>query len=236
MSEFLRGDAIMQAPEIPLTADPCLPTGNPLSQPGEPFWEAAYFFPPQGAFSEAEYLSMGTNHLIEFDQGRIEVLPMPTPLHQVLVQFLCRLLEDFAKPRKLGLVFTAPSPVRLTAEKYREPDIVLVKPGRLKDLTQPPNGADLVIEVLSPGETNRRRDLVAKRHDYAAAQIPEYWIVDPDDRAVTVLVLEGEQVTEYAEHGVYREGDTALSRLLPGFSVDVKALFAEIDMDSTGAG
>ncbi|MDT4987685.1 MAG: hypothetical protein QOI74_1779 [Micromonosporaceae bacterium] len=45
----------------------------------------------------------------------------------------------------------------------------------------------LVAEVLSSG--NAGTDLVQKRHDYAAAGIPRYWIVDPRERTVTVLAL-----------------------------------------------
>ena len=44
-----------------------------------------------------------------------------------------------------------------------------------------PSGADLVMEVVSGGREDRKRDLVTKRRDYARANIPEYWIVDPQD-------------------------------------------------------
>jgi Uma2 family endonuclease len=43
----------------------------------------------------------------------------------------------------------------------------------------------LVVEVLS--KDNRSHDLILKRHDYAKAGIPQYWIVDPDARTLTVL-------------------------------------------------
>ncbi|MBD2092726.1 Uma2 family endonuclease [Microcoleus sp. FACHB-1515] len=44
----------------------------------------------------------------------------------------------------------------------------------------------LVIEVVSPGATNRARDYRHKRTEYAARGIQEYWIVDPETRQVTV--------------------------------------------------
>ena len=76
-------------------------------------------------------------------------------------------------------------------------------------------------EVVSPDDP--ARDLVVKRADYAEAGIPEYWIVDPRNKTVTVLALAG---NDYVEHGAFTPGDTATSPLLPGFAVDVTALFA----------
>jgi len=58
--------------------------------------------------------------------------------------------------------------------------------------------------------------------DYAEAQIPEYWIVNPLDDTITVLALDS---AAYAAHGVFRRGDTATSRLLAGFAVGVDAVF-----------
>jgi len=77
-------------------------------------------------------------------------------------------------------------------------------------------GADLVVEVVS--EDDPERDTKVKRADYASAGIPEYWIVNPLEKTITVLVLEGEM---YSEHGVFRRGDRARSKLLEGFVVSV---------------
>jgi Uma2 family endonuclease len=111
----------------------------------------------------------------------------------------------------------------LWAEKYREPDILFLRPKRMSDLHSQPQGADLVVEVLSEGEANRRRDLVDKRHDYVRAGVSEYWIVDPEQRAIEVLTLDG---AAYRNHGLFRETEAATSVLLPGFSVVVADVFA----------
>ncbi len=47
----------------------------------------------------------------------------------------------------------------------------------------------LVVEVVSPGKVNRDRDYRYKRSEYAARNISEYWIVDPQVNRVAVLVL-----------------------------------------------
>ena len=59
----------------------------------------------------------------------------------------------------------------------------------------------LVVEVVSPGKANRERDYTAKRAQYAARGIPEYWILDPDDQVVIVLRLEA---GAYVEVGQFR--------------------------------
>ena len=64
-------------------------------QPGEPAWEVALLFPNQGAWSEEEYLALNGNRLVEFSHGFIEVLPMPTTTHQLIVVFLFDALRAF---------------------------------------------------------------------------------------------------------------------------------------------
>jgi Uma2 family endonuclease len=77
--------------------------------------------------------------------------------------------------------------------------------------------------VVSGGEDDRRGDLTNKRAEYAAAGIPEYWIVDPEEGRITVLILDG---TTYTVHGEFSRGQQATSKLLPGFVVDVASALA----------
>ena len=191
-------------------------------QPGEPPWDGALLFPLQGSWTEDDYLQLGSSRLVEFSDGCIEVLPMPTKLHQRIVRFLFLLLQEFVSKSDQGEVFFAPLTVRLWPGKYREPDIIYLRPGRAEHRGQP-EGADLVIEVLSEGEENRRRDLEVKPLEYAKAGIGEYWIVDPENKQVTVLVLAGEA---YRQHGVFGVDDMATSAILAGFAVSLKDLFA----------
>ena len=55
--------------------------------------------------------------------------------------------------------------------------------------------------------------------------IPEYWIVDPTQRSITVLTLNGQT---YALHGEFDESSFAASVLLDGFTVSVTAVFSEV--------
>jgi Uma2 family endonuclease len=144
---------------------------------------------------------------------------MPTRKHQAISRFLFLALLAFVQ-RLGGTVFYAPLRVRVAPGRFREPDLVL-----LLDVNDPRNqnafwlGADLVVEIVSPDHVER--DTVLKRADYAAAGIPEYWIVDPEEETITVLTLER---GTYVAHGVFRRGDTATSALLQGFTVPVEAV------------
>ena len=190
---------------------------------GEPVWELAYLYPAQGQWSEEAYLALPGNLLVEFTNGHVEVLPMPTTTHQLIVLALYRLLHEYVTTRGLGWVLVAPLPVRLGPGVYREPDVVFLSAERPERRAgEYPDGADLVMEVISPGREDRRRDEVVKRAEYAAAGIAEYWIVDPG-RAITVLRLEEDA---YVEHGRFGRDAQATSALLPGFVVPVADVFA----------
>lgn len=187
-------------------------------------------FPLQGEWTEQEYLALETNRLIEFSDGLLEFLPMPTMLHQALVEFLHALLKEFVGRHDLGRAFFAPLPIRLWPGKFREPDLMFIARERLpSDLRRQPDKADLVMEVLSPGERNRQRDLETKREEYATAGIREYWIVDPEQRRVHVLALDG---NKYRVHGEFGPGQKATSVLLDGFVVSVDELFASAEPKS----
>ena len=178
--------------------------------------------PRQGQWSQDDYLRLTdcTNRLIEWTDGCIEVLPMPTDEHQSIAARLYTLLDAFARERGAKVLF-APLRVRIREGAFREPDLVLVRDAR--DPRRQNRfwlGADLAVEIVSPDEP--KRDLVDKRRDYAEAGIPEYWIVDPRNETVTVLALRG---AAYVEHGVFARGARADSVLLHGLTVDVGAVF-----------
>lgn len=174
--------------------------------------------PLQGHWTEEQYLLITdqTSRLLEFDDGYIEVLPMPTQEHQDISQFLFLALLAFLQ-RIGGKVYYAPLRVRIRARKFREPDLLLVR-----DANDPRRqnrywlGADMVVEVVSSDDPER--DTKVKREEYAQAGIPEYWIVNPLTATITVLAFDGEL---YAEHGVFHRGEQATSKLLEGFSVSV---------------
>ena len=197
-----------------------LSTNIPASQQWKVILED--IVPAQGEWSEELYLALTdhNNRLIEFTDGFLEVLPMPTDKHQCILEYLYFAFSHFIKPRG-GKAHIAPVRVRIRARKFREPDIMLLLSATDK---RRQNrfwlGADLALEVAS--EDKPERDLIDKRGDYAEAGIAEYWIVNPQTDAVTVLRLEGDR---YEEAGVYGRGQIAASVLMPEFSVAVDDVF-----------
>jgi len=198
-------------------------------QPREPAWDIARLFPDQGTWSVDDYfeLTNSENHRVEFDDGNIEVLAMPTEAHEFILRFLFRALDNFAVTTKLGSAFFAGIRVRTLKSKYRVPDIVfMLKENRERRSNDFWDGADLVMEVVSPDAGSRARDLEKKKDEYAAAGIPEYWIVDPDEQHIRVLKL---QDGSYAEGEPCSRGTTATSSLLPAFEVDVSAVLESVN-------
>jgi Uma2 family endonuclease len=194
------------------------------SLPFAPDWKDTLeeILPHQGEWSEHEYLVL-TDHrsrLIEYTDGFLEVLPMPTDRHQNIVEFLFLAFFGFVQPRG-GKVHFAPLRLRIRPGKFRESDLLLLLSAT--DSRRENRywlGADLALEVVS--EEKPERDLVEKRGDYAEGRVPEYWIVNPQTETITVLRLSGDA---YQEAGIYRRGESATSVLLAGFTVAVAAIF-----------
>ena len=123
--------------------------------------------PPQGAWSDDAYLWLtdSSNRLIEFTDGYVEELPIPTFTHQSVLAFLYDLFRAYLQPRG-GVVVFAALRLRVRPGKFREPDLLLLRDRtdrRCQDRFW--EGADLVVEVVSPDDPDR--DLVEKRADYA---------------------------------------------------------------------
>lgn len=80
----------------------------------------------------------------------------------------------------------------------------------------------LVIEVVSPGQANRDRDYRYKRTEYAAREIAEYWIVDPETKQVTVCQWDN----GLYEDNVYVESTRIQSAIVPDFALTPAEIFA----------
>lgn len=152
------------------------------------------------------------------DGEAIEFMP-PTTRHQDVVAFLLALVRVFSDLRRLGFVVPSPIEVKLSIKSSREPDLVFVANDHANRV-QPlriVGAPDLAIEVIS--DDSVRRDRVTKRDEYAAAGVPEYWIIDcrPGHEREEFLLLDA--------GGRYRQADLDErgrfhSPVLPGFWLD----------------
>src|SRR5438045_4086665 len=97
--------------KAPTAPDPFFPDGE------TPTWEVAYLFPPQGAWTEDDFWALGSVYdgvpRVELSQGRLEVLPVPTEIHQFIRLFFYELLKAFTKTHAPGTVLVSGTNVRL---------------------------------------------------------------------------------------------------------------------------
>jgi Uma2 family endonuclease len=197
---------------------------------GTPTWEIAYQFPAQGTWTEEDYFELDTlphPPLAELFNGYLEILPMPTQLHQFIMLYLYELLKAFIVVHAPGKVLVSQMKVKLGEEHFREPDVVYMKAEHAYRRHEKFwEGADLAMEVVSGDPKDRARDLKEKRVEYARARIPEYWIIDPKEQWIRVYTL---RAKTYKLHGEFGPGMQATSVLLPGFAVSVDHALAPPD-------
>ncbi len=171
-------------------------------------------------------------YLYELARGEIEVSNIPNDphgeiIHKIHTQFV---LYDQAHP---GLIrrISEGSSVQLVIpgpETDRHPDLAVIFASKAPD-ARGRRMPDLVVEVVSPGRVARNRDYIAKREDYLAFGVLEYWIVDPLDRIVMVLSRPNAGA-EWSER-VFRDDEIIRSDLLHGFGVLVGTLWDQVDLD-----
>jgi Uma2 family endonuclease len=132
----------------------------------------------------------------EIVDGSLLVSPHANVYHFGVAGLLARLLDRQAPDQ--FLVAQDGSVQVKNRTSYFLPDVMAVRRDAIqrgRDCFDPAD-VPLVIEVLSP--SNRGNDLIIKRHYYAAGGIPQYWIVDPEKRTLTVLTLEGDSYQDRA--------------------------------------
>jgi Uma2 family endonuclease len=105
------------------------------------------------------------------------------------------------------------------------PDIAFVSNERRPEIATGDSitGApDLVIEIVSPGPENEKRDRIAKRQLYGKYGVKEYWVVDPSRRMIEVHTLEGQTLKHQS---TLTEKDRLVASVLQGFTCEVDRIF-----------
>ncbi len=116
----------------------------------------------------------------------------------------------------------APTDVVLANDTVLQPDLLFIATENLgivrKQVYGPP---DLAVEILSPSSI--RHDRKHKLDLYARFGVKEYWIVDPANHSLEILVLEGNR---FAVYSLAAETGLAESKVLAGLTVDVAQVFS----------
>ena len=175
-----------------------------------------------------ESMSHGDGNRYEIIEGELFVSCSPGLTHQRVVINLIILFASFLEKNPIGEMLMD---MGLILSRYSGviPDLIvfLNETGEMiitgDRLTGP---TDLVIEVVSPGATNIRRDRVDKLQLYSKHRVPEYWIVDPANLKVDQYVLRGSSLK--LSQTLQREDERLASVAIPGFSCLLSQIFARI--------
>lgn len=160
----------------------------------------------------------------EVIEGELFVSCAPGLTHQRVSMNLAFFIRSYLEDNPIGLVFATPGLI-LTELSGVIPDIVFFRHERSEQIVSGERltGApDIVVEILSPGAENTRRDRVAKRQLYARHGVAEYWMVDPEKRAVELYRLQSGSLELVA---TFKDEDELNSPFLPGFSCATAAIF-----------
>mgnify|MGYP003445092560 FL=1 len=161
----------------------------------------------------------------ELIEGELVVTRAPDWKHQKVTNNVCVELTNWSRQTRLGEAVQVPGLIFTDADNVI-PDVVWVSYERLAQILDESGhlaGApELVVEVMSPGEANEKRDRQSKLKLYSVQGVREYWICDRIKKQIEVY---------RRENGVLKlamtlfETDNLTSSLLPGFSVSVAELF-----------
>ena len=161
----------------------------------------------------------------EIIDGELFMTKMPHWQHQRTCGNFYQALNTWSQTTKSGQASVNPG-VLFTETDDVVPDVVWISNARLEALLDEAGhltGApELVVEVLSPGPKNERRDRQAKLKLYEVQGVREYWIVNWRLREIEIYRREG--MVLHLKATLLAE-DTLTSPLLPGFSCPVADLF-----------
>lgn len=162
----------------------------------------------------------------EIIDGELFMTRAPRWSHQKVCDNICAELSHWSRETGLGEATTAPGIIFSDADNVI-PDVVWVSKERLAvllDEAEHLTGApELIVEVLSLGEENERRDREVKLKLYATQGVREYWIVDR--RLQQVQVYRRQQATLQLAATLFAE-DEISSSLLPRFACPIARFFS----------
>lgn len=185
-----------------------------------------------GTYSYADYLLWKFTERVELIKGKIfQMSPAPSRKHQVAAGILYRYLDRYFEKHSCGLYF-APFDVRLinfkkstedqTVFSVVQPDLCVVCDRSKLDDRGCIGSPDLVIEILSPG--NSKKEMGIKFSLYEENLIPEYWIVEPAENAIFVYTL---QNGKYIGLKPCIEGEIITSPLFPELNFEIEKIFED---------
>ena len=163
---------------------------------------------------------------VEFIEGQIFYMSTPSVQHQKILGEMFLALKGYFKDGKCDVLF-APLDIILENEEIKnkksvQPDIMVIcDKSKYKENTYE-GVPTMIIEITSP--SNASQDTITKLNLYERFKVPEYWIVSPKNKSVTVYKYE-DDIQSYGENTIYTKDDVVKSETFKEFSIALKKIF-----------
>lgn len=186
---------------------------------------------PSFTYTYADYLQWKFLERLELFRGKIYKMGAPNTLHQVVAGNLYGEMRHYLKGKSCQ-VFIAPFDIRLPIQNKKrddeittvvQPDVCVVCDPAKIDERGVCGAPDLVIEVLSPG--NSKKEVRDKFELYEEAGVREYWVINPTEQNLITFLLTAEGTFGSAK--MYTGGDRLEAATVPGFSINVTEIFTK---------
>lgn len=185
-------------------------------------------------YTYSDYILWQFNERVELLKGYLFPMAAPNVVHQKISGRLFLKLGNFLANHDCDL-FSAPFDVLLplpthlvTKDKIDtviQPDLCVICDKSKLDKQGCIGAPDLVVEILSPG--NSKREMKDKFALYEEAGVLEYWIIDPVHKFVFVYTLD-ENTEKYTNKlPALTDADVLESTVLEGLKIELKGIFPE---------
>ena len=170
-----------------------------------------------------DYANTPDDERYQLIDGELIMSESPIIAHQDNQRKLGNQMTNFVERNDLGVVYSPNTDVVLSDTDVVQPDLLFISKERQHIIGEAniQGAPDLVVEILSP--STARRDWGVKRELYAKHGVKEYWIADPANKIVWVMLLK-DGVLEIDQ--TCYPGDTIASIVLAGFTVKMDDIFA----------
>lgn len=160
---------------------------------------------------EFEQLPEDNSRRYELQEGVLHVTPKAASLHQRVVGALVARLNEQLPAEWEAVPDVEVVLARTWPPTVRIPDVVVAASSLIDENPARLHAQDvlLAVEVVSPGSS--QTDRVVKRHEYAGAKIPHYWVLDLDE-PVTLTEdrwHDGLYKTHFDDGGTFLTGEPA---------------------------
>lgn len=181
------------------------------------------------SYTYADYLKWKFEERVELIKGKLLKMTAPNRKHQDVSRELLVQITSYLKNKQCK-VYHAPFDVRLPKKGEKDdkniynvvqPDICIVCDITKLDEKGCLGAPDLVVEILSPG--NSKKEVRIKYELYEESGVKEYWIINPVEENVAVLLLNDNE--KFGGAALYTNGDIILSKAIQSLQVNVTDIF-----------